>query len=142
MYRRFISNISSPSSEDNDNLKFNTTNNTNNTINSINTTYTNDVISPVNDKVNALLKSGILQSNVSQNQPLLHNSIYTIPNCEINLISPVQNFNPILNIHYNNNVQGNNNQGDFRKKFKTEICKFYELNQSCKYGDKVIIIFI
>ena len=27
---------------------------------------------------------------------------------------------------------------DFRVKFKTEKCKFYELDQTCKFGDNVI----
>lgn len=27
--------------------------------------------------------------------------------------------------------------GDFRVKYKTEICKFWELNKMCKYGDNV-----
>ena len=28
---------------------------------------------------------------------------------------------------------------DFRKKYKTEICKFWSINQTCKFGDKVNI---
>jgi len=41
-----------------------------------------------------------------------------------------QSFNPIIS-------SLTNVQTDFRKKFKTEICKFYELNKECKFGDKV-----
>jgi hypothetical protein len=29
---------------------------------------------------------------------------------------------------------------DFRIKYKTEICKFWELNNKCKFGDKVGIL--
>jgi hypothetical protein len=28
---------------------------------------------------------------------------------------------------------------DFRMKYKTEICKFWELNKECRYGNNVII---
>ena len=31
-------------------------------------------------------------------------------------------------------------ENDFRKKFKTEKCKFWEINQMCKFGDKVYLI--
>lgn len=27
--------------------------------------------------------------------------------------------------------------GDFREKYKTEKCKFWDLNKDCKYGDNV-----
>ncbi len=30
---------------------------------------------------------------------------------------------------------------DFKTKFKTEICKFWQLNKICKFGDNVIIIY-
>lgn len=30
-----------------------------------------------------------------------------------------------------------NNDNDFRKKYKTEICKFWSINQVCKFGEKV-----
>lgn len=29
------------------------------------------------------------------------------------------------------------NEKDFRIKYKTEMCKFWELNNSCKFGEKV-----
>ena len=32
-----------------------------------------------------------------------------------------------------------NNYLDFRKKFKTEICKFWSINEKCKFGKKVVI---
>lgn len=28
---------------------------------------------------------------------------------------------------------------DFRKKYKTEICKYWEVNQECRYKDSVSI---
>lgn len=31
--------------------------------------------------------------------------------------------------------------GDFRAKYKTEICKFWELNKECRYGDNVRVLF-
>lgn len=27
---------------------------------------------------------------------------------------------------------------DFREKYKTELCKYWELNNKCKYGNKVL----
>jgi hypothetical protein len=33
-----------------------------------------------------------------------------------------------------------NTDNDFRKKYKTEICKFWSINQTCKFGDKVNIL--
>ena len=34
-------------------------------------------------------------------------------------------------------VKKKNSEHDFRKKYKTEICKFWSINQKCKFGDKV-----
>jgi len=59
-----------------------------------------------------------------------------------------QNNNNINNIHLNNNLNFSlgdlkapkkNSEIDFRVKYKTEKCKFWEINKSCKFGEGVKI---
>ena len=63
------------------------------------------------------------------------------------IISPNNNLN---NVNLNNNNNQNKNQiktktifkskaDDFKIKYKTELCKYYEINGFCKFGDSVRI---
>jgi len=52
-----------------------------------------------------------------------------------------------LNVYINNAINNPNcniyqvKTNQFRQKYKTEICKFWQVNSSCKFGNKVNIIF-
>jgi len=48
---------------------------------------------------------------------------------------PKQNYNK-FNINNNENEIENNNNNNF--KYKTELCKFYEMNNYCKFGENCI----
>jgi hypothetical protein len=40
-----------------------------------------------------------------------------------------------------NGFNRSSKQNDFRVKYKTEICKYWEVNKECKFGDSVRSIF-
>jgi len=49
------------------------------------------------------------------------------------------NANNLISIN-NINIYQNNKTNEFKNKYKTEICKFWQLNSSCKFGEKVILL--
>jgi len=55
---------------------------------------------------------------------------------------PVNRTEESSNIDIDNDVTRSVNKksvdADFRQKYKTEICKFWELNKECRYGNNVI----
>ena len=40
------------------------------------------------------------------------------------------------------NLNSNDKANEFKTKYKTEICKFWQLNMSCKFGEKVNSFFL
>ena len=66
-------------------------------------------------------KETILNNNEDEYNGLTYKNKIQIPNKNSTIIK-------ILPSNYNNNY-------DFKKKFKTEICHFWEMNGYCKYGD-------
>jgi hypothetical protein len=68
-----------------------------------------------------------------------------------NLISPTRSDETNVSMVSENDKESNYNgvkmqkkksmekDGDFRAKYKTEICKFFMLNKECRYGNNVIL---
>lgn len=50
--------------------------------------------------------------------------------------------NNYCNINNNNTVCNNKTTSEFKTKYKTEICKFWQLNNSCRFGDNVSFFFL
>lgn len=50
------------------------------------------------------------------------------------------NNNSIFDLNYASNMYNNhphNKANEFKTKYKTEICKFWQVNANCRFGDKV-----
>ena len=60
----------------------------------------------------------------------------------LNEKQPVNRTDDTSNIETDNDLTRSVNKKsvdvDFRQKYKTEICKFWELNKECRYGNNVI----
>lgn len=143
MKNKTTSIYSSPSSEDYENLRINNNYKVverNEEINSIN--------SPIVEKANTFLnyqpQTQLLNHQIQNSNLFNVNVMNTINSLSsINSLNTLNTLNSLNAITTKNEISSPQNhltniQSDFRKKFKTEICKFYELDKECKYGDKVM----
>jgi hypothetical protein len=51
-----------------------------------------------------------------------------------NKITPIRNNSN----HFEDKINKKSSENDFKVKYKTEICRFWEFNQNCKFGEKVL----
>lgn len=112
--------------------KFNSNMSSLNNFNDLNTTQ---------PQQNNLLVVNTNQLSAENNNSII-NSLSTQPQA---IINPSSNFvNRIINTNNTNNTNKSNNSNsnvkksnDFKVKYKTEKCKFWEFYKECKYGDNV-----
>lgn len=85
---------------------------------------------------NSIGLKGALSNNI--NNGLSNNAVISGTNSNINANSYLNNLvNTANTVNTNNSNTNSKKSNDFKLKYKTEKCKFWELYKECKYGDNV-----
>jgi hypothetical protein len=105
----------------------------------------------INSNKNTPLSLIFENKNLSNINPFLITNINNIQNQNNNRNQKQNNLNNLnnnnnntenLDLNLNSKVKKNTIESDFKIKYKTEKCKFWEINQNCKFGENVKIYYL